>query len=125
MSMLLIVRDTAALCDLEKQLQGVREAQLRAARDGSRPAAAELEQAEARVIAEIKRKHYCLVTRLAFLPADQAEARSDEADYAGRQFIDAETSILDAHRRVLSLPFVGAPGFDDPDPQTPSAEGPG
>lgn len=120
--MLVIIRDTAALFDLEKQLQQVREMQLRAAREGRRMEASELQEAEARAIDEVKQKYYCQVARLAFMPPAQADAVTDQQDYEGRQYKDGEFPIFDAHHRILSLPSVGDPRHDDPDPPTPAAD---
>jgi hypothetical protein len=124
MSMLLIARDTAALIDLEKGLQVLRETQLRAARSGRIMSASELQAAEAAVVEAIKQQYFCELGRLAFMPAAEADAVTDEEDYQRRQHVDTESAILAAHRRILSLPCVGAPGHDDPEPTMATAERP-
>ena len=116
MSMLLIIRDTAAFFDLEKELQVLREMQLRAARDGRLMTDAELLAAESRVVESVKRRYFCEVGRLAFMPAADADAVTDEQDYERRLHVDTEPSILAAHRRIVSLPFVGDREHDDRDP---------
>ena len=113
MSMLTIVRDTAALVELDRQLQQVRETQLRAARDGRRMPGSELADAEARVVEAVKRQFYCIEARLAFMPEKEADALTDAADHAGRQLADSEQCLLEGHRRILSVPCVGDPGYDD------------
>jgi hypothetical protein len=113
MSMMLVIRDTAALFDLEKGLQGVRAAQLRAGREGKPMTPLQLEAAEARVMQEIKNKHYCLRTRLSYLPSAQANAITDQADFDGRMYADMEAVMFDAHHRILSLPCVGDLNHDD------------
>jgi hypothetical protein len=124
MSMLLIARDTAALIDLEKQLQVLREAQLRAARDGRFMSASELQAAEARVVEAVRRQYFCELGRLAFMPAADADAVTDDEDYQRRQHVDTESAILAAHRRILSLPCVGDRDHEDPEPTMPAAERP-
>jgi hypothetical protein len=115
MSMLTLLRDTAALIELELELQRVRERQLRAFHEGRPMEAAELKEAEAQAIDKVKRQFYCLQTRLAFMPAEEADKLTDPADYQGRQYADTEFCILDAHRRILSQPCAGDPRFVDPD----------
>lgn len=123
MSMLKIIRDTAAMFDLDKELEKVRVMQLRAAHDGQSLGASELAQAEVLAIDQIKRKYYCEIARLAFMPSAQADALTDQQDYEGRQYKDSEFPIFEAHHRILSLPCVGAPEHDDPDPGISAAEG--
>jgi hypothetical protein len=113
--MLRIIRDTAALFELEKQLQTVREMQLRAVRDGRPMAAAELQEAEERVIDQVKRDYFCAAARLVYLPPAEAEALTDRQDYQGRQNIDAENCMFEAHHHLLALACVGATDHDDPD----------
>ena len=122
--MLRIIRDTAALFELEKQLQKVREFQLRAARDGRPPAAADLRDAEKKAVDQVRREYFCLAARLAFLPAEQAAALNDDQDYQARPNVDVELGIFDAHHRILTVPCVGDPRHDDPGPPLAAAEAP-
>jgi hypothetical protein len=107
MSMLMIIRDTAATFDLDKELQKVREQQLRAARAGKPMTQSQLDAAEAKVIDENKTRHYCVEIRQLYQPPEQARGITDQADYDGRMYIDAEAAIIDAHRRVAAMPYVG------------------
>jgi hypothetical protein len=122
MGMLVILRDTAALIDFDKLLQGVREMQLGAIRDGLPMTKAQLDQAEAQAVGVARQAHYSLETRLMCMPPDQARSLTDQQDYEGRSNAESEACILDAHHRILSFPCVGSPEYDDPDPRIPAPE---
>lgn len=117
--MLRDARDIAAAIAYGKQLDRVRDEQLRRGLIGKPMSDQELASGEREAVAIIKRDYFNASARGLFLPMNKAGAMSDEADYAKRETQLMEEATLDSHRRLTKIPYVGQPGFDDPDPPPP------
>lgn len=119
--MLRDARDIAAAIAYGKQLDRVRDEQLRRGLTGQPMTEQELAAGEREAAAIIKRDYFNASARGLFLPMNQAGAMSDEADFAKRETQLMEEATLDSHRRLTKIPYVGQVGFDDPDPPPPPA----
>lgn len=119
--MLRDARDIAAAIAYGKQLDRVRDEQLRRGLTGQPMSDQELAAGEREAVAIIKRDYFNASARGLFLPLNKAGAMSDEADYARRETQLMEEATLDSHRRLTKIPYVGQLGFDDPDPPPPPA----
>ncbi|MBL0870508.1 MAG: hypothetical protein IBJ18_08035 [Phycisphaerales bacterium] len=119
--MLRDARDIAAAIAYGKQLDRVRDEQLRRGLTGQPMTDPELVAGEREAVAIIKRDYFNASARGLFLPMNQASAMSDEADFAKRETQLMEEATLDSHRRLTKIPYVGQTGFDDPDPPPPPA----
>lgn len=117
--MLRDARDIAAAIAYGKQLDKLRDEQLRRGLRGQPMTNQELAVGEREAVAVIKRDYFNASARGLFLPADKAAAMSDEADFAKRETQLVEEATLDSHRRLTKIPYVGQQGFDDPDPPPP------
>lgn len=117
--MLRDARDIAAAIAYGKQLDRVRDEQLRRGHAGRPMTDQELSAGEREAVAIIKRDYFNASARGLFLPMNKAGAMSDEADFVKRETQLMEEATLDSHRRLTKIPYVGQPGFDDPDPPPP------
>ncbi len=119
--MLRDARDIAAAIAYGKQLDRVRDEQLRRGLTGQPMSDQELAAGEREAVVIIKRDYFNASARGLFLPLNKAGAMSDEADFARRETQLMEEATLDSHRRLTKIPYVGQLGFDDPDPPPPPA----
>jgi hypothetical protein len=114
--MLRDARDIAAAIAYGKELDRLRDDQLRRGLTGQPIPPEELRALEAGVVQKVRAEYFNLPARQMFMPIQDAAALNDDADFAKRQTLLMEEATLDSHRLLCEIPFVGQPGFDDPDP---------
>ncbi len=119
--MLRDARDIAAAIAYGKQLDRLRDEQLRRALDGDSMTAEEFRAKEDGAVDSIRAEYFNLPARHMIMTTQAAAALSDAADFAKRQTLLMEEATLESHRLLCGIPFVGQPGFDDPEPPAPLA----
>ena len=70
-------------------------------------------QGEARAIERVKHDYFTRRLRAMFMPPEQAAALDDAQDFEMRNTQLIETGMLDSHRKLVAIPWVGQPEFAD------------
>ena len=106
-------RDTAASLFYLEQLNRLREEHLERVLRGETVPPDFWQQGEARVLEQTKREFFNRRLRDLFLAPAQAAALSDDQDFAARSTGLVEMGMLESHRALAKIPWVGHPDFGD------------
>jgi hypothetical protein len=108
--MLAMARDVYAQFFLERQLGRLREAFLEQAIAGSPTPADYWKNGEERIVGEMRETFYCRGVR-GFVKPDTADQVSDTEDFDGRTQRLMEHALLQTHRLLRDIPFLGQSEF--------------
>jgi hypothetical protein len=113
MSMTRDARDTAASFYYLELLQYLRDRHLERAARGQTIAPDYWTRGEAAALEEIRRQFYDADTRRIFMAPDKAAALNDAQDFEARSTKMVEMAMLETHRLLVQIPWVGHPDYRD------------
>jgi hypothetical protein len=106
-------RDTAASLFYLKCLDELRGQFLDRATRGEKFSPHYWAQGEARAIERVKREYFTTRLRALFMPSEKAATVDDAQDFELRNTRLIEAGMLDSHRKLVAIPWVGQPEFVD------------
>lgn len=113
MSMLRDARDAASTLFYLERLNDLRDAHLERSLRGEVLPPEFLDLGESDALAKMKAEFYCLEVRRLFLGTVKADAMTDAEDFSARSSVLAEFGVLQAHRILAGIPWVGHPDYQD------------
>jgi len=114
MSMSRDARDTASSFYYQRALEALRERHLERSLAGEELPPDYWERGEAEAMEATRREFFNLKARRIFMP-DGAEQMSDEEDFRARSTELMEMGMLETHRILTRIPWVGHPDYQDPE----------
>ena len=113
MSMTRDARDTAASLYYLELLQYLRDTHLDQVGRGRRVSPDYWNRGEAAALEETRRQFYDAATRRIFLSPEKARALNDVQDFEARSTKMVEMAMLETHRLLARIPWVGHPDYRD------------
>jgi len=123
MSMISDLRDTASSLYYLKALEALRERHLEMSLREEEVPADYWEKGEAEALAATKREFFNSRARRIFFP-EEAEDRTDDEDFRSRSTEMMEMGMLETHRILTGIPWVGHPDYQDPEAESRDRDAP-
>ncbi len=114
MSMTRDARDTAASLYYLELLHYLRDTHLERVTRGQRVSADYWTRGEVAALEETRRQFYDAATRRMVLSPEKARALNDVQDFEARSTKLVEMAMLETHRILARIPWVGHPDYRDP-----------
>jgi hypothetical protein len=106
-------RDTAASLYYLKCLDELREEHLRLSIDGKKVSPHFFVQGEARALERTRHEYFTRAQRNLIMPPATAQSTTDTQDFETRTTRLIEAGMLESHRKLAAIPWVGQSEFTD------------
>ncbi len=113
MSMTRDARDTMASLFYLERLDAVREIQLERGIQGEILPEDFFIRGERAALQETKKEYFTRIQRDIFLKPEKASELTDDQDFDARSTKLVEMAMLESHRTIVKIPWVGHPEYGD------------